>query len=256
MSRVVACYKWVLDEADISIGDDGSVDLGRAKGKISEYDRNAIAEACDIAAQIDGGVPVGLTFGAEDSRPALKDALSRGLDETVWVKGACAEKADGLLTASAIAAGIRKLGDVDVVVCAEGASDTFARQTAPRIAAALDIPVVTSVMDLEVKDGGVEARRRLDGCIQTVNVEFPVVLGILPEAIDAPIPGLKAIMAAKKKPVQEWDASELLGQQSPAVVVTGTKGCTVDRKCIRIEEDTSEGSAKALVAALRKEGVL
>lgn len=256
MTKVVACYKWVLDEADIRIGDDGSVDTSRAKGKISEYDRNAIAEACDIASLFDDGEPVGVTFGTADSKASLKDALSRGLSEVYWVKSELAAGADGWLTSKCLAEAIRCIEDVQVVVCAEGASDTFARQTAPRIAAVLGVPVVTSVMEAAISGEKIIAKRRLDDCIETVEVQLPVVLGILPEIIQAPIPGLKAIMAASKKPVTELSAEDFADGKRSCVKVVETKGSTVDRKCIRIEEDDPAAGAKALVAALLKEGVL
>lgn len=256
MTKVVACYKWVLDEADVRIADDGSVDLSRAKGKISEYDRNAIAEACDLASLLDDGEAVGVTFGTDAAKPSLKDALSRGLTEAYWAKGEAASTADGLVTAACLAEAIRRIDDVELVVCAEGASDTFARQTAPRIAAVLGIPAVTSVMEAAVSDGKVVAKRRLDDCIETVEVPFPVVLGVLPEIIAAPIPGLKAIMAASKKPVTEFSAEELIDSKRPLCKVDQLAGSTVDRKNIRIEGDDPKAAAAALVAALSKEGVL
>ncbi len=46
--RYVACYKWVLDEADIRVLDDLSVDMSRAKGKISDFDRSAIEAAMRV----------------------------------------------------------------------------------------------------------------------------------------------------------------------------------------------------------------
>jgi len=46
MPKILVCYKWVLDEQDIRINpNDLSLDCSRAKGKISDFDRNAIEEA-------------------------------------------------------------------------------------------------------------------------------------------------------------------------------------------------------------------
>jgi len=78
MPNVIACYKWVIDEADIRINQDLSVDTSRAQSKISEYDRNTI-EAAVIAAKMLNGQAMGLTFGTEKSKKSTKEALSRGL---------------------------------------------------------------------------------------------------------------------------------------------------------------------------------
>jgi electron transfer flavoprotein alpha/beta subunit len=46
MPKCLTCYKWTLDEQDIKIKpEDLSLDSSRAKGKISDFDRNAIEEA-------------------------------------------------------------------------------------------------------------------------------------------------------------------------------------------------------------------
>ena len=58
MAKIIACYKWVTDEADIRINSEGSIDFSKAKGKISDYDKNAI-EAAMQAAQSIGSIAAG-----------------------------------------------------------------------------------------------------------------------------------------------------------------------------------------------------
>lgn len=77
MTKIIACYKWVADEADLRINPDMSVDLSKAKGKISDYDKNAI-EAAVQATKGTGDTAVTLTFGSGKAKQSLKDALSRG----------------------------------------------------------------------------------------------------------------------------------------------------------------------------------
>lgn len=255
MSKIVACYKWVLDEADIRINADLSVDFSKAKGKISDYDRNAIEAAVKLAAAV-GAKPVGLTFGSSKTRQSLKDALSRGLEEAFWVKAEEAENADGAVTARALAAGIKAMGDVVLVVCAEGASDTYARQTAPRIGALLDLPVVTSVLRVNIEGNTVTAVRKLDDSLETVKFELPGVISVLPEAFQPTIPGLKAVMAAGKKPVTEYDAGDLGMNPASNREVTEVKAYAQERRNIIIEGDDAAAKVAGLVANLKKEGGL
>ncbi len=255
MSQVIACYKWVADEADIRINADLSIDLSKAKGKISDYDKNAIEAAIQAAAVL-GGKAVGVTFGTSDAKPSLKDALSRGLDEVCYIKAQEASQADGAATARALAAAIKKLENVSLIICAEGASDTYSRQTAPRIGAFLDLPVVTSVSKMELTGNTLTAVRKLDDCLQTVKVDLPAVVAVLPEINPAPIPGLKAVLAAGKKPVHELKAADLGVDLSPLSTISEIKGYIMDRKNIIFNEGDLAEQVKALVAALRKEGVL
>lgn len=255
MARVIACYKWVTDEADIKINDDLSVDTSKAKGKISDYDKNAIEAAVRSAQALDGQA-VGLTFGSSAAKQSLKDALSRGLEEGYWANAEEAAKADGSVTAKALAAAIKKIDDAKLVICAEGASDTFARQTAPRISAVLDWPAITSVCKLDVSGNTLTAVRKLEDCLETVKVELPAVVAVLPEINPAPLPGLKAVMAAGKKPVIEFKGADLGIDFTPKSETTAVKGYVMCRKNVIFADGSAPEKVKALAAALKKEGVL
>lgn len=255
MSKIIACYKWVVDEADIRINPDLSVDTSKAKGKISDYDKNAIEAAVEAAAQI-GGKAVTLTFGDAGTKPSLKDALSRGPEEGYWVNAQEAKQADGTVTAKALAAAIKKIGDYSLVICAEGASDTYARQTAPRIGAILDLPVITSVVEMTLSGSSLTAIRKLEDSLETVKVDLPAVVAVLPEASTPTIPGLKAVMAAGKKPVTEYSAADLDIDFTPRTQIKAVQGYVMNRKNIIFNTGEAADQVKELAAALRKECVL
>lgn len=256
MSKIVACYKWVVDEADIKINSDLSIDCSRAKWKISDYDKNAIEAAVQVAQGMDGQA-VALTFGPAQAKQSLKDALSRGPEAGYWVNSTLAENADGFITANVLAAAVNKLEDVKLVICAEGSSDVYARQTAPRLGAVLDWPVVTSVVKLSVQGNILTAVRGLSDSIETVQVELPAVVAVLPEINPAPLPSLKAVISAGKKPVTEFTAEQLdvagLRQKTQKQFLTAY---VMERKRILLSEGDTVSKVKELVSHLKKEGVL
>lgn len=254
MPNVVACYKWVIDEADVRVAPDLSVDASRAKMKISDYDRNAIQAAVEAAAAL-GGAAYGLSYGDERVGKSVKDALSRGLDELVWVSDPEAGAADAARTAAVLAAAAEDLPEVGLVVCADGSSDQFARQTAPRMAALLGWPVVSAVSALSFEGDSLVAERQADDGVEVVEVALPAVVAVLPEAAEAPIPGLRQIMQAGKKPQRETAVAELGATVEPRLAVTAQRGYAMDRKNI-VWDAADEGWLESLTDALRKEGVL
>lgn len=254
MSHIVACYKWVLDEADIVIKDDLSVDVTRAQGKISDFDRSAIEAAMQAASET-GDEVVALTYGPESVTESFKDALSRGPEKAFWITNGTASDADGRATANALAFAVEQIGDVSLVVCAEGASDTYARQVGPRLGAVLDWPTLTSVLSFKVGQGEITAVRKLEGSLQTVRASLPAVVSVLPEEFEPKAPGLKAIMAAKKKPSEQIEASALGAKAEPLAKRASLKGYESKRKRVLFDGDPEE-SVAGLVEALRKEGVL
>lgn len=253
MAKIAVCYKWVLDEADLRVNSDLSVDFSRAKYKISDYDKNTIEAASRTAKAIGCGT-LGISCGGEQTRKSFSDALARGLDEGIWVNTGDAALS-GEQTGRLLAATVRGVGDVNMVLCSEGSSDEYARQTGARLGALLDWPVISSVVQFTVEDHMITAERKLENCIQTVQAQLPVVLSVLPEAAPAPIPGLKQVMMAKKKPVTE-QTPQSLGAAMSCTVLRTLQGYVSQRRKVIISGDTQDQKIKTLVDALRKEGVV
>lgn len=257
MSKIIVCYKWVLIEEDIKVNPDLSIDTSKAKGKISDYDRNAIEAAVQTAA-VSGDEVVALTFGNASAETSLKDALSRGPGEGYLVKDDTAAGADGYVTSVVLAAAIKKISDYKLVICAEGASDTYAHQVGPRLGAVLDIPVITNVCSFKVEGDTLTAQRKLEDCMETVTTNLPAVITILPTVGAAPIPGLKQVMAAGKKPVTRVGVAELgldASQVRPRNEDQGIKGYAMTRKNIIFREGDARAKVNQLVDCLKKEGV-
>lgn len=259
MANIIGCYKWVFDEEDIKINPaDLSVDTSKAKSKISEYDRNAIGVAVNVGEER-GEKVIALTFGNAGAKQSLKDALSRGPAEAFWVNDPLADTADGFVTANVLAAAIKKIGDYSLVVCAEGAADTYAHQVGPRIGALLNIPVISCVSSIKLEGNQIIATRKLEDYKETVKAQLPVVITVLPEIMEAPIPGLKAVMNAGKKPNTEVKIAELGLDQNDLTPKAGSKdlrGYASNRKNVLFTEGDAALKVNELLVNLKKEGVL
>jgi electron transfer flavoprotein beta subunit len=255
MSNVFACFKWVIDEKDIRI-EGTSVDMSRITWKISEYDLNAIEAASQIAQSLPEGIATGLIVGDASLKPSLKEALARGLD-TVWqIDSGSAPLDDHRTITKALSAAIKRDSDASLVICAEGSQDLFARQTAPRLAALLGWPVVTSVISLDVEGKTLLATRRLEDCLEHIAVDLPAVVAVLPEINSPEFPKLKAIMAASKKPVQTIMLTELEIETPAGMAAPTDEGSVMNRKNVVIKEGTTEEKVAQFVEYLKKDGVL
>lgn len=255
--KIIACYKWVLDEADLVVNPDLSINTSRAAYKISDYDRNAVQVALEAAGE--GDEVVALTFAGAAAQKSLKDVLSRGPARAVWVKDEAAASAGGAATARVLAAAVTTIGEVGLVVCAEGASDTYAHEVGPRLGALLEWPIITNVRSVTVDGQSLTATRLLNDQVETVQATLPAVITVLPEAAPAPIPGLKMVLAAAKKPITEYSLSDLglsAGQLAPQSTTVSLQGFAANRKNVRFDDGKPAELVQQLVSALVKEGVL
>jgi electron transfer flavoprotein beta subunit len=258
MPNCLVCYKWTLDEQDIKIkSEDLSLDSSRAKGKISDFDRNAIEEAALLVEKL-GGAVAALSYGTAAVKQSLKDVLSRGPEKSYWVADASAEQADATVTAAVLAAAIRKIGPFDLILLGEGSSDLFNQQTAPRVAALLGLPCLSFVNKLEVEGDVVKATRKLDDSVETVTVKTPVVISVLSEINKPRIPSLKQVLGAAKKPNQELTIAELgltPEELAPKAVRTGVKGFVMQRKNIIFKETAAADNVAKLKESLASLGL-
>ena len=107
MPTIVACFKWVVDEAYIRKGSDGKLDFSSVDYKIGEYDRNAIEEAARLRDTGGGGSVIGITVGAPESAKGVKDGLSRGMDQAFFVSDPSFKDLEPSQTAAILAEVIR-----------------------------------------------------------------------------------------------------------------------------------------------------
>ncbi|MGI6590861.1 MAG: electron transfer flavoprotein subunit beta/FixA family protein [Eggerthellaceae bacterium] len=259
MSTVVACFKWVLDEGDISVHDDGTVDFSRARGKISDYDRQAIQAAVDAAAVMDAK-PVGLTVVASRSKSAAttaaKEALVRGLAECYAASAPEGIEPGSRAIAKGLTVGLDAIDDIALVVCGSGSSDLFARQIAPRIAAAKGWPVVTAVSSFKVDGRELVCRRTLEHVVESVRVTLPAVITVLPSINQPRLPGMRAILEAKKRPIHEFSCDAELAADGRSAILVERRGYVAHRKNNLLKDGTPDEAAAFLMDAMRKEGVL
>jgi len=77
------------------------------------------------------------------------------------------------------------------------------------LAERLGVPQVTLLSEVSVEDGVVKGRRDGDTASEQLEASLPAVVSVTDQSGEARYPSFKGIMAAKKKPVQSWDLSDL-----------------------------------------------
>jgi len=101
--------------AKVEVGADGKVSWGDAATVVNPWDEYALEEALIQAKNANGKATV-IAVGPEMHNEALKHSLAMGMNEAARVWDAALENADSLGWATAAAAAVKKLGDVDLVI--------------------------------------------------------------------------------------------------------------------------------------------
>lgn len=182
------------------------------------YDANALEEALRLRQQCGGRVTV-VSLGTDEAREALKRAIAMGADKAVLLNDEDWLHADSSMVGKVLAAAIRRIGEVDLILCGRQASDTDAGQVLHWLAHALDLPAVTPVGAIEqAGDGTLVVRRLIEDGHQRLQVELPALLGISSECNEPRFPSPRGTMAATRSLIPGWKADDLeLGELAPRV---------------------------------------
>jgi len=245
--RIVACVKRVpLTDVQVKVATDGvSLDSSGLEYSLSFYDDLALEEALKAKEKLGGDVTV-LTIGPAEAAKELRECLAKGADKAVILRDAGWGARDPRSTAKALAAKLGELG-AELVFCGRVATDRDNAAVGPMLATYLGWACVTDVVSLELSAGKGVARRESEAGIETLEFSTPAVITCEKGLNEPRYAGLKGIMAAKKKPIEEVDLSA-----PPAQVEARKLELPPARKAGRI---VGEGAAAvpALITALRNE---
>ncbi|MGI5441584.1 electron transfer flavoprotein subunit beta/FixA family protein [Streptomyces shenzhenensis] len=208
--RIVVTVKYVPDATgDRHFADDLTVDRDDVDGLLSELDEYAVEQALQISENSDDDVEVTvLTVGAEDAKDALRKALSMGADRAVHVEDDDLHGTDVIGTSLVLARAVEKAG-FDLVISGMASTDGTGGVVPALLAERLGVPQVTLLSEVSVEGGAVKGRRDGDAASEQLEARLPAVVSVTDQSGEARYPSFKGIMAAKKKPVESWDLSDL-----------------------------------------------
>jgi electron transfer flavoprotein beta subunit len=166
--------------------------------EMNEPDSYALEEALRLKEK-HGGEVIALSMGPERVKQTIKEALAKGADRGIHIADDNFAQLDPLGSAKALAAAIKK-EKVELVLTGLQSDDHGFGQTGVLLAALLDLPHATIIMQIEIQDAKMRLKRELEaGWFQHIECPLPAVLSIQSGINKVRYATLKGIMAAKKK---------------------------------------------------------
>ncbi len=245
--KICVLVKEVTDAAVEKRIDPSTGRLDRSGEKnLNPYDTHAIEAAMQIreggAVEVDEIVAV--TMGPESATRALHKAVSLGADRSVQLTDDGLAGSDVAATGYALAKVLEKESP-DLVLLGQQSDDGECYTIGAVVADHLKMPSLTQVikMDVSASDsdpptpGLLRCERQAEYGYDTVQIKLPAVISV-GDAINEPrYPSLKAIMGARKKPLEKV-ASGDIGIEAALV---GAEGSRVDCGDFHAPEAKSAG---------------
>lgn len=177
--KIIVCIKQVpstnriqMDPVTHTIIRDGRQSV------INPFDMYAIEEAVRLKEKY-GGTVTALSMGIPASERLLRDAVSRGVDETCLLSDRAFAGADTLATSYTLSLGVRHLGTFDLIICGRMATDGDTAQIGPELAETLEIPYVTDVREvLSVMRTAIKVKKTAGNAEQTLETSLPALITV------------------------------------------------------------------------------
>ena len=210
--NIVACVKRVpLTDVQVKIAADGkSLDTTGFEHMLSFYDELAVEQAIQTKEKLGGEVTV-LTLGPAEASKELRECLAKGADKALILEDGAWGGRDPRSTAKILAERIRALG-AQVVFTGRVATDRDNAAVGPMLATYLGWACVSDVVALELTADGGTAKRETEAGVESLRFKLPAVITCDKGLNEPRYAGLKGIMAAKKKPIDQAKVEEVPAQ--------------------------------------------
>ena len=252
--KIIVPIKQVPETGSVKMDPEtGTMIRAGAAAVVNPLDLYAIEAALRLR-EIHGGSVTAISMGPPTAIKAVKEAIAMGCDHGVLVSDRKFAGSDTWATSYTLAAAVRTLGDYDLIIAGERATDGDTAQVGPGIAAWLDLPLATYVARVTgVTVGCIGVERLIEEGYQQVELRLPALLTVVKEIAPVRLPTLRGKKRAKLAEIPvlaaadlEVDAANLGLKGSPTKVVK------IDRPKVTRggEVISANGDVPAAVSAL------
>lgn len=190
---------------------------------LDEINERAAEEALSLKETVDAHITV-VSMGPDSALEAVRKVLAMGADRGIHVCDDRLRGADVVTTAKVLAAAVRTVENVDLVLAGDATTDGRASAVPAVVADLLALPQVTHVRKLDVDAGRVRGERETENGEATLDAPLPALVSVTEKINEPRYPSFKGIMAAKKKPVDTVGLDDLFPDADDAAfLVTRTR---------------------------------
>jgi len=180
--NIIVLAKQVPDTRNVgkdAMKEDGTINRAALPAIFNPEDLNALEQALRLKDNNPGSTVTILTMGLPRAAEVIREAMYRGADGGIVLTDRALGGADTLATSYSLAQAVKKIGNYDIILGGRQAIDGDTAQVGPQIAEKLGIPQVTYAEEiLDLSNGHVTVKRRLEHGVETVKSPLPCVITV------------------------------------------------------------------------------
>lgn len=227
---------------------------------VNPVDKNAIEAALLIKERLGGKVSL-VSMAPPDTRETLKEGLAMGADEAYLLSDRAFAGADTLATARVLAAGLKKIGEIDLILTGSDSADGGTSHIPSQLGELMGFAHLNHVTELNLEGSAITIKAKIENGYVEYEGRLPLLLGVAREINKPRYTTLMGVVMAQNKPLTTWGVDDL-GLDPASTGLSGSPTQPGDlhmpqhgRKAEMLEGET-EVIAEKIAAILRNAGVL
>ena len=198
--KIVVLAKQVPDTRNVgkdAMTPEGTVNRAALPAIFNPEDLNALEAALRLKDAVEGSTLHILTMGPQRAADIIRDAMFRGADGGYLLSDRKFAGSDTLATSYALSCALRRIAPA-LIVAGRQAIDGDTAQVGPQVAEKLGLPQVTYAEEvLEIREGSLVVKRRLEHGVETVECPLPAVVTVNASAAECRPRNAKRVMKYK-----------------------------------------------------------
>jgi electron transfer flavoprotein beta subunit len=243
--KIAVCVKQIPDPAAPYELDPESHFVVRPEDQVlDDTDRYGVEIGLRLAEDAGDSTVTLVSMSPAGNLQGIRQALAMGADRAVVVDDATLRGADALLTATVLAAALRR-EEPDLVIAGTESTDGSSGVVPQQLAELLEMPSLTFARAVTLDGDGIRIERQTQAGYDDVAATLPALLTVTSGVVEPRYPTFKGIMDAKRKPIDTVSCDDLgiapaVGQEIRSVEPVPA------RQSGEIVEDDGEGHLKIL----------
>lgn len=175
---------------------------------INPADKNAIEAALQLKEQF-GGKVVLLSMAPTSARETLIEGMAMGADEAFLLSDRAFVGSDTLATARVLAAGLRKIGETDLVLTGSESADSGTSHIPSQLGEMMGYSHLNCLTEIKLEASTLKMKSKIENGYAEYEGGLPMVLGVAREINTPRYTSLMGVVIAGKKPFTIWGLDDL-----------------------------------------------
>ena len=219
--KIIVPIKQVPETSNVKMDPEtGTIVRSGSEAVVNPLDLYAIEAALRLRDQV-GGTVTAVSMGPPRAEKALREAVAMGCDGGFLVSDRKFGGSDTWATSYILSQAIKSLGDFDLVIAGERATDGDTAQVGPGIAAWLDLSLATYVSSITATassgaekaatlgTANIAVERLVEDGYQQLSVALPALLTVVKEIAEPRLPTLQGKKKAMTVDIPALDSTNM-----------------------------------------------